>query len=285
MTTTVALERLAEEDFKALQKWLKLYGSISLGDSLRLVAEKSLHPLLWKHKIATFHELCGYLTRGLMFDLQNDVIEAITAKATSFFRDPACFEYLRTQVLPALIKSRAETRELRLWSAGCASGQEAYSLAMLLAGMPELDGWKLTLLATDISKRHIERARHGIFTREEISQGLPMIQLLEHFQQDGIVWTARPALRERIQFQVLRLDQAWEPMPAFDLILLRNVLSTLEEGKRTDLLFNAYDQTAADGYLMLGNHEKNELSATDSDEDAYFHCYRRSAMTVSDQAA
>jgi chemotaxis protein methyltransferase CheR len=285
MTTTVALEKLAEEDFKALQKWLKLYGSIDLGDTQRLVAEKRLHPLLWKHKIATFHELCGYLTRGLMFDLQNDVIEAVTAKSTSFFRDPACFEYLRAQVLPALIKSRAETRELRLWSAGCGSGQEAYSLAILLSSLPELADWKISLLASDISKRHIARARQGIYTREEANQGLPMLQLLQHFQQDGLVWTARPELRERIQFQVLRLDQAWEPMPAFDLIVMRNVLATLEESKRPGILLDAYEQLAADGYLMLGNHEANEFSAHDSDEDAYFHCYRHSAMAITTQAA
>jgi chemotaxis protein methyltransferase CheR len=285
MTSTATIEKLAQEDFKSLQAWLLARGSVALGDSQLQAAEKRLYPLLWKHKVATFHELCAFLQRSTMAALHADVIEALTSNSTWFFRDPACFEYLRAHVLPQLIEARSASRELRVWSAGCSSGQEAYSLAMLLAAMPELDGWKVTLLASDLSQRQVDRARQGIYTRDEVSQGLPSALMLQHFQQDGIVWTARPALKERIQFQALRLDQSWPEMPGFDLIVMRNVLPTLEAGKRLCVLHDVYAQLAPEGVLMLGSQEENELSAHDKEMDRFFRCFRSSEMAISTQAA
>jgi chemotaxis protein methyltransferase CheR len=259
MLGTVAFEKLSTEDFKWLQSWLKDCSAIVLEDGRKFVAEKRLHGLLWKHKVTTFKDLCHYLRQGTHHDLTADAIEAMTANETWFFRDPAYFELLRCSVLPGLIKARQESRQLRLWSAGCSSGQEAYSVAMLLKGLPELAGWDVTLFASDLSQRQIDRARRGIYTREEVNRGLPASMLTQYFQQDGIVWTAKEELRSRVQFQTLSLHEPWAPMPAFDLILLRNVLFYFDESTRLELLWRMRKQLAGDGCLMLGGLEKSDL--------------------------
>jgi chemotaxis protein methyltransferase CheR len=259
MLGTVAFEKLSAEDFKWLQGWLRERSAIVLEDGRKFVAEKRLHALLWKHKVPTFKDLCLYLRQGTHDDLHADAIEAMTANETWFFRDPAYFEMLRSSILPALMKARQEKRQLRIWSAGCSSGQEAYSLAMLLQDIPQLADWDVCLQATDLSQRQIERARQGIYTREEVNRGLPSAQLMKHFQQDGIVWTVKEPLKKQVQFQTLTLHEPWAPMPAFDLILLRNVLFYFDESTRLELLWRMRKQLATDGCLLLGALEKSDL--------------------------
>jgi chemotaxis protein methyltransferase CheR len=286
MIGALALEKLSNDDFKWFQGWLKESSAIHMDDGRKFVAEKRLHPLLWKHKIPSFHELCAYLRRGLVLDLQADVMEAITGNDTWFFRDPAAFEQLRTLALPTLIKSRAQSRRLRIWSAGCATGQEAYSLAMILNGMPQLAEWDIQILATDLSKRHIDRATQGVFTRDEVSRGLATTQLLEHFTQDGLNWAVKPALRQKIQFQELRLDQPWGPLPAFDLIVMRNVLFHFDQTGRQDLCQRMQEQLGPEGILMLGANEHNELAeGFEALGEERHHFYRKLELATAKAAA
>jgi chemotaxis protein methyltransferase CheR len=286
MIGAMALEKLSNDDYKWFQGWLKESSSIHMDDGRKFVAEKRLHPLLWKHKIPTFRELCAYLRRGLVLDLQTDVMEAITGNDTWFFRDPAAFEQLRTLVLPELLRARKSARRLRVWSAGCATGQEAYSLAILLAEIPQLADWDVEILATDLSKRHVQRAAEGAFSRDEVSRGLPSKLLTDYFTQDGLNWVAKPALRHRTCFLEMRLDEPWTPMPAFDLIVMRNVLFHFDQATRRDLCQRMQDQLRPEGVLMLGANEHNELAeGFEATGDERNHFYRKFDMATAARAA
>ena len=260
MIGTVAFEKISAEDFQWLKNWIKDNTAIVMDDGRKFVAEKRLHSLLWKHKIPTFKELCKYLKVGLDAGLKADALEAITANDTWFFRDPHYFDLLKTQIIPHLMRTRQSSRKLRIWSAGCSTGQEAYSLAILLDTMPLLEGWDVQLMASDLSSRQIERAKQGVYSREEVNRGLPAVHLTKYFQQEGMAWAARESLKEKIQFNVIRLDEAWSPMPTFDLVLLRNVLIYFDEASRLDLLWRMRKQISVDGSLVLGSAEQNDLN-------------------------
>ena len=259
MLGTLALEKIQGEDFRWMQGWLYESSAIVLEDSRKFVAEKRLHPLLWKYQVPSFGALFGKIRTGYAPEVHADAIEVLTANETWFFRDPIHFEALKQKAIPTLLKARERSKTLRIWSAGCSSGQEAYSLAMMLSEMPALNGWKIWLLGTDLSYRQIQKARAGLYNRDEISRGLPAAQLNRHFKQQGMQWSASPELRACVEFQVLRLDQDWVTMPDFDLVLMRNVLYHFDQFNRTRILEKVREQMRPDGLLMMGSLEKNDL--------------------------
>jgi chemotaxis protein methyltransferase CheR len=252
-------EKIQGDDFRWLQQWLYECSAIVLEDGRKFVAEKRLLPVLWKHQFSNFEALFRRIRGGVAPEIHADAIEALTSNETWFFRDPTHFDMLRRNALPRLMRARQESKTLRLWSAGCSTGQEAYSLAMLLSGMPELQGWKIWLLGTDLSYRQIQRAREGVYSQDEIGRGLPAHELMRHFDQKGTRWSAKAELRASVEFQVLRLDQHWKLMPAFDLVLIRNVLFHFDLASRKGLLKRLRQQLRPDGLLMLGALEKNDL--------------------------
>jgi chemotaxis protein methyltransferase CheR len=179
--------------------------------------------------------------------------EALAQPDTCFFRDRAAFEALRARVLPALAKAKPEG-EIRVWSAGCSTGQEAYSLA-LMASAPELAEIRLDILATDISERALEKAAAGLYTQFEVQRGLPIRLLIEHFERVDDSWRATPRLRQAVRWARANLAQDLSRTGPFDLILCRNVLSSFEDASRQRALKGLAGAVAPGGYLMLGAGE------------------------------
>ena len=281
MIGTTSFAKMEFEDFRWMQEWIYAYSAIIIEDGRKFVVEKKLHPILVKHKLPSFSAFFKMISSGYAAELHADTIEALTANETWFYRDPVHFELLKQRVLPDLIERHKHDRTLHIWSAGCSTGQEAYSLAMLLAETPALDGWKIWLLGTDLSYRQIQRAREGRYGREEASRGLPSAQLMRHFKQDGLQWQAKAELRASVEFQVLRLEQAWRPLPSFDLVLMRNVLFHFNEAHRLDLLWRVRKQMAHDGILMLGALEKNELADSfEAEGNERFPFYRKTGRVA-----
>ena len=187
-------------------------------------------------------------------------VDSESSAETWFFRDIYPFEQLRLELLPRLIAARAGVRRLRFWSAGCGTGQEAYSLAMALRHhFPQLQDWDIEILGTDLLDGSLEKARTGLYSQQEINKGLPIVFLMKYFTQEGLEWRLNEDLRGKVKFQAQRLDQAWPELPSFDVILLRNVLFSFAEATRLDILGRVRDQLAVDGALLLGHSEKSDL--------------------------
>jgi chemotaxis protein methyltransferase CheR len=183
------------------------------------------------------------------------VAEAMTVRETSFFRDVVPFQVLGEQILPELIARRKSERRLRLWSAGCATGQEAYSLAMvLLDRFPELEEWDVRIVGTDISRSACAYARRGRYSRLEINRGLPARRMLRYFERDGEEWQVREELRRMVRFECADLGVGCEGK--FDVVLLRNVLLYFSAEERSRVLAAVYARMRSRGVMLLGASEE-----------------------------
>jgi chemotaxis protein methyltransferase CheR len=269
-------ERIVREDFIWLQGWLFERSSIVLEDARKFLAEKRLQPLLFHLKVPDLRSLFGRLRQEPDGELGAEVLEALTQSETWFFRDMPVFEHLCSELIPGLIQ-RANGRRIRIWSAGCSTGQEPYSLAMALAGKLGPDWAKQVQIdACDLSARQIAHAKDGAYTRDDVNRGLPAMLLGRHFSQLGTRWHIEESLREAVNFEALRLDRAWAQREPYDLILLRNVLYYFNDEARTELIWRIRQQLAADGVLILGSAEQNELEdGFDRLEQGRFWHYRR----------
>lgn len=187
------------------------------------------------------------------------IVEAITTHETSFFRDRALFDLLASDLVPGLMQRRSVARTLTLWSAACSTGQEPYTLAILLRErLPALADWTVRIIATDLSAKVLERARAGRFTQLEVQRGLSATQLLQHFDRDGGHWVAKPALRRGIEWRQLNLASPWHLGLRPDLVLLRNVLIYFDPAARRSVLDRMRHTLASDGALLLGAAETTQ---------------------------
>jgi chemotaxis protein methyltransferase CheR len=216
-----------------------------------------LNGLLRSRGHATLEDLVAALRLQPDSRLRHFVAEAMTINETSFFRDNSPFELMRIALLPALIERRRSSRTLRLWSAASSTGQEAYSLAILLREhFPELASWKIEILGTDISSAMVERARTGRYQRIEINRGLPARFLLKYLLRVGDEWEVSPDLRVLCRFEQRNLCSLPFLFQAFDLILLRNVLLYFSTEIRRHVLLHMHRALASDGFLLLGSSEQ-----------------------------
>jgi chemotaxis protein methyltransferase CheR len=189
-------------------------------------------------------------------EMQRKVIEAILNTETTFFRDFSMFEAFRTAALPDLLKRRGTERRLNLWSAACSTGQEPYSLAMILHQVqPPLGGWSVRLLASDLSAGVLEYARAGRYTQAEVNRGLPAGFLVSCFEQVNSHWVVREEIRRKIEFQRINLMGPWPLWGAMDAIFLRNILIYFEMEARRGVLRRLRGALKPDGYLFLGGTE------------------------------
>lgn len=192
--------------------------------------------------------------------LTQEVVEAMTINETSFFRDRSPFDLLKDKLLPSLIENRSQQQTLRLWSAACSTGQEAYSLAMLLRQhFPQLAQWKIEIVGTDINAEMVRRARSGRFQRMEVNRGLPARFLLQYFVRDEEEWKAISELRSMCSFHQRNLSHAFPVLEKYDGILMRNVLFYFSEATRRLILRRIHSALCADGFLLLGASEQAGL--------------------------
>jgi chemotaxis protein methyltransferase CheR len=224
--------------------------------SRRWRLETALASLLRERGIATLDELITILVMGKEPSLSQLVVEALLNNETYFFRDRAPFDLLQRHALPELAQRRAKSKRLRIWSSGCSTGQETYSLAMLFADEPEKwRGWTIDILGTDVSTSCIDRARRGIYSQFEVQRGLGINQTIKWFEECADGWRAVEELRRSLRFQVHNL---LEPAPhpgGFDIVLCRNVLLYLSPEKKALGFDRLAGAMAEDGWLMLGAGE------------------------------
>jgi chemotaxis protein methyltransferase CheR len=188
--------------------------------------------------------------------LKQSVVEAMTTNETTFFRDGEPFEALRQQVLPAIIERRQTAKHLRIWCGASSTGQEPYSLAMLLREhFPALQSWKVEFLATDLSEEVLARAREGRYTQLEMNRGLPVTYLVKHFDKQGLDWQLKADIRRQVTFEKLNLVKAWSLRGPFDLIMLRNVMIYFDVPTKRQILQRILRLMPPDGYLFLGTAE------------------------------
>jgi chemotaxis protein methyltransferase CheR len=224
--------------------------------SRRWRIETALSSLLRERGIATLDELITILVMGREPSLSQQVVEALLNNETYFFRDRAPFDLLQRYALPELAKRRNKERRLRIWSAGCSTGQEVYSLSMLFAEEPDKwAGWTVDILGTDVSTGCIDRARHGAYSQFEVQRGLAIGQTIKWFEECADGWRVVEALRKSARFQVHNLLEAPPHPGGFDIVLCRNVLLYLSPDKKTLAFERLATSMAEDGWLMLGAGE------------------------------
>lgn len=217
--------------------------------------ETVLQPVMRAHGIANLDQLAGMACQPAALDLRNEVVEALLNHETSFFRDLALFRGLGADALDTMARRRAAHRRLRIWSAGCSTGQEAYSIALLFAARPDRwAGWAIEIIGTDVSPAAIGQAREGLYSQFEVQRGLPIGELLARFDPEGDAWRIKPALRARVTFSVHNLLDR-PPAGTFDIILCRNVLLYFSAERRSAVFDRLTAAMAEDGLLMLGAGE------------------------------
>ncbi len=188
--------------------------------------------------------------------LHDRVVQAMTTNETSWFRDRHPFDALRSTVIPALMERRRAERSLTIWSAACSTGQEPYSIAMvLLDTFPELASWRISILASDLSEAAVARARTGRYTQLEVNRGMPSEMLSRHFEPDGADWRVNDRIRSIVRFGVVNLIGPWPQVPATDIVMLRNVMIYFDLDTKRRLLDRMHQTLRHDGYLFLGNAE------------------------------
>ena len=224
--------------------------------SRRWRIETALSALLRERGINTLDELITILVMGREPSLSQQVVEALLNNETYFFRDRAPFDLLSRYALPELAKRRHATKRIRIWSAGCSTGQEVYSLAMLFAEDPlTWQGWTIDVLGTDVSTACVDRARTGTYTQFEVQRGLGINQMIKWFEETPEGWRAVEALRKAPRFHVHNILEPAPHPSAFDIVLCRNVLLYLSPDKKTLAFERLAGAMAEDGWLMLGAGE------------------------------
>ncbi|UWZ84078.1 CheR family methyltransferase [Occallatibacter riparius] len=245
-------------DFAFLRKLVQTHSQNVLDPSRDYVFQARLSRILRSRGMGSLAELVEYLRSKSDVALELAVADAMTINETSFFRDGRPFELLRLVLLPKLIDARRTTRALRIWSAACSTGQEAYSLAILIREhFPTLVNWNIRVEGTDICEDVVNRARSGRYQRIEVNRGLPARFLVRYFEQDGDEWVLKPQVRSLCNFQKVNLCKYPLPFRAkFDVIFLRNVMLYFAPETRLALLSEVHRLLAPDGVLFLGSTEQ-----------------------------
>ncbi|HEX9490388.1 MAG TPA: protein-glutamate O-methyltransferase [Stellaceae bacterium] len=243
-------------DFELLCRLLKERSGLLLASDKAYLLESRLLPVVRRRNMKSLDELVAVLRSRPEEELVRDVVEAMTTNESSFFRDLKPFDQFRDFILPELMKARAGKRTLRIWSAACSSGQEPYSLAMLLSEHKDkLAGWQIEIVATDLSSEILEKAQAGVYTQFEVQRGLPIQLLVKYFRQEGERWRIDPAIAAMVRFRCLNLLEDFTHLGHFDVVFLRNVLIYFDLQTKTSVLDRIPRVLQPDGYLYLGGAE------------------------------
>jgi chemotaxis protein methyltransferase CheR len=243
-------------DFDFFRAWLRARSGIVLEPGKEYLVESRLERIAALTQLGTVSAVVRRLRDRPPPALELQVVEALTTNETSFFRDWKPFEALKARLVAEAAEKRTAERRLDLWSAACSSGQEAYSVAMLLAEhFPHLAAWDLQLHCTDLSTEMVERTRAGRFTQLEVNRGLPAPLLVKHFRQDAGAWQVSEALRRRVKAMVMNLTGPWPALPTMDLVLMRNVLIYFDVPTKKQILDRTRRLVRNGGVLFLGSAE------------------------------
>lgn len=242
-------------EYQYLCDFLMRSSGLALGPDKEYLIRSRLEPLAQSWGLAGIPDLVSALKKGVA-RLGAAVTDAMTTNETSFFRDKQPFEDFKTVLQEKIIRDRRAVQRLRIWCAASSSGQEPYSIAMLLKdSFPELTGWKVEIIATDIATKMLDRAASGIYSQFEVQRGLPIQMLVKHFQQIPEGWQIKPDIRGRITWKKLNLLDDFSALGAFDVVFCRNVLIYFENDAKRQILNRIRRQLRDDGFLLLGSAE------------------------------
>ncbi|HEY3677436.1 MAG TPA: protein-glutamate O-methyltransferase CheR [Bradyrhizobium sp.] len=242
-------------DYDFLRKLLKERSGLDLSADKQYLVESRLIPLARKAGMPGLPELVQKLKGGTE-PLTADVVEAMTTNETFFFRDKVPFDHLKATIMPELLRARTSRRSLRIWCAASSTGQEPYSVAMCLKEFgAALTGWRVEIIATDLSQGVLEKSRAGLFSQFEVQRGLPIQLLVKNFVQTGELWQLNADIRAMVQFRQLNLLQDFSHLGVFDIIFCRNVLIYFDQDTKTNVFGRLAKVIEPDGFLMLGAAE------------------------------
>jgi chemotaxis protein methyltransferase CheR len=247
---------MGANDFEYVQELVRKRSAIVLEAGKEYLVESRLSAVARAEGFASIEHLVVELRRTQANGLHRKVIEAMTTNETAFFRDLHPFEALRAQLIPELMQRRGAQRQLTIWCAACSSGQEPYTIAMLLREyFPALGGWRVRILGTDLSREVLDRAKAARYSQAEVNRGLPAAFLVKYFRKQGVEWQVVDDIRRIVEFGELNLNEVWSGVPPCDLVFMRNVLIYFDVETKKTILAKLRRVLRPDGYLFLGGAE------------------------------
>jgi len=242
-------------DYEYLRKFLKDHSGLDLSAEKHYLIESRLLPLARKSGLDGIGELVQKLKAGSALFI-SQVVEAMTTNETFFFRDKVPFDHFREVIMPELLQARANRKSIRIWCAAGSTGQEPYSLAMSLKEMnAALSGWRVEILATDLSQDVLEKSKAGIYSQFEVQRGLSIQMLVKYFKQTGELWQINADMRAMVHHRQLNLLHDFSQLGAFDVIFCRNVLIYFDQDRKVNIFNRLARATEPDGFLVLGAAE------------------------------
>ena len=255
MITTVAnAGEITPDNYNFLQQHVYRTSGIVLDENKHYLLEARLIPIVRKEHLKTINDLCALIRATNGGRVSQDVVEAMTTNETLFFRDIIPFKVMRSTLLPPLVEARKQSKKLSFWSAASSSGQEAYSLAMMLCEMG-LQDWSIDILGTDLNEKMVERARIGAFAQIEVNRGLPATHLVKYFERHDLEWRVKPILQKMVRFEKFDLRHSMRMMNGCDFVLCRNVLIYFDMDTKRNILQEISKTMASGGYLLMGAAE------------------------------
>jgi len=247
---------ITPEDFDYVRALLRERSAIVLMEGKEYLVEARLSILARQLGVSSFGELIAQLRASPKEALARRVVDALTTNETTFFRDVHPFEALKAQVMPDLLARRSTERRLTVWCAASSSGQEPYSIAIVMReNFPVLAGWKVTLLATDLSEPMLAQACAGVYSQLEVGRGLPADLLHKYLEKSGVGWRIKEEIRRMVTFRKLNLAAPWPALPCMDIIFIRNVMIYFDSDTKKDIFRRIRQILKTDGYLFLGGAE------------------------------
>lgn len=255
---------MSPDDFSFLIGLIRQRSGLVLNEDKAYLLETRLQPVARENGSADLDELVAKVRANTNGALVDAIVDAMTTNETFFFRDQKPFDQFRDHVLPKLIEARVNTKAIRIWCAACSTGQEPYSLAILLkeAGAA-LAGWRTEIVATDLSAEAMSKAKVGLYSQFEVQRGLPVQYMVKYFKQVNETWQIDSAIRAMVTFRPINLLENFSTLGTFDVIFCRNVLIYFDRETKCDVLDRMRNINADDGFLCLGGSE-TVLGVTDS---------------------
>ena len=254
MSSPASIAVINPKNYKFLQEHVYSHSGIVLEGDKHYLFETRLAPIVRQLGLESIDDLCALIQLSRQEEVGHHVVEAMTTNETYFFRDPSHYDAIRTVLLPRLIEDRGDTKKLRFWSAASSTGQEAYSLAMLLmeAG---LSNWNIQILGTDFSSQVVERARSGKYQQIEVNRGLPATLLIKHFRRSGTDWHLSDQVRRMVCFETIDLRRSMRALGPFDLVFCRNVMIYFDAKTKMNIMKELHGTLFRGGWLLLGGAE------------------------------
>lgn len=248
---------ISKENLKYFFYLFKTESGLDLDDSKLYLMESRLEPLARNEGFTSIDELGWLLQTNPSSSLRQKVVEVMTTGETSFFRDLAPFELIKNEIIPTIIKQKEKSiHKIRIWNAACSTGQEPYSIAILISELKELIGsWDIEILATDLSEKALEKAKLGKYSKFEVQRGLPIAYLIKYFTQKLDEWDVKPEIKRMIHFQNLNFLKDHFPSGPFDIILCRNVLIYFDAETKRNVLEKMTRVMSKESVFLLGGSE------------------------------